>query len=459
MRKIHVFLVVAVCLVGVFFGARWLMQSVLVPPPAVAAEADPEHLRIGNAFLDDLDAGRYEDALARTTDGVRTALADGKLQKVWEALLEQLGARKLRTPLRGETIKDMPAVTSTLVFGLVAADARIWVDADGKISDFQVVPGTTPEDSSEPLPSNAGFSESDFAVGDGARALPGTLSLPKGDGPFAAIVLVHGSGPADRDESIGPNKPFRDLAHGLAERGIAVLSYEKRTRAHPEDEDFAAMDFTVDEETVNDALAAVAQLRADARINPARVFIAGHSLGALMAPRMAQRAPELAGLILLAAPARPLQDIVLEQVSYLAESDGEIDAEEQAGIDQMRSKAAAFASLSADTPASDTLFGMPARYWIDLRSYDPVAVAQEISQPMLIIQGGRDYQVTPDGDFSRWQAAFEGEPRVQLKLFPALNHLMIAGAGPSTLKEYALAGKVDAGVIDAIARFVDAGRP
>lgn len=457
MRRIHVFLLVAVCLVGVFFSARWLMQGVLAPPPAVAAEANPDHLRFGNAFLDDLDAGRYEDALARTTDEVQAGLADGKLQKIWEALPEQLGARKTRTPLRGESIKGAPVVTSTLVFGLMALDARIVVDADGKISGFRLVPGSMPEEPPQSLSSDAGFSESDFAVGDGARALPGTLSLPKGDGPFAAIVLVHGSGPHDRDESIGPNKPFRDLAHGLAERGIAVLRYEKRTKAHPEE--FAAMDFTVDAETVDDAVAAVAQLRADPRIDPSRVFVAGHSLGAMMAPRIAQRAPELAGLILLAPTGRSLQDVALEQVRYLAASDGEIDAQEQAGIDEMASKAAAVATLSEDTPAAQTLLGLPARYWIDLRDYDPIAVARTLPQPILVVQGGRDYQVTASGDFALWQSAFGDDTRVRLELFPALNHLMIAGVGPSLPKEYALAGTVDAGVIDAIAGFVGAAHP
>jgi len=457
MRRIHVFLLVAVCLVGVFFSARWLMLGVLAPPPAVAADADPDHLRIGNAFLDDLDAGRYQEALARTTVEVQAGLADGKLQKIWEALPEQLGARKTRTPLRGESIKGAPVVTSTLVFGLMALDARIVVDEDGRISGFWLVPGTMPAEPSEPLSSDAGFSENDFAVGDGARTLLGSLSLPKGDGPFAAIVLVHGSGPHDRDESIGPNKPFRDLAHGLAARGIAVLRYEKRTKAHPEE--FAAMDFTVDAETVDDAVAAVAQLRADPRIDPARIFVAGHSLGAMMAPRIAQRAPELAGLILLAPTARQLQDVVLEQVQYLAASDGEIDAQEQAGIDEIARKAAAVATLPEDTPAAQTLFGLPARYWIDLRAYDPIAVARTLPQPILVVQGGRDYQVTADGDFARWQAAFGDDPRVRLELFPTLNHLMIAGAGASLPKEYALEGQVDAGVIDAIAGFVGASQP
>lgn len=458
MRKIHVFLIVAVCMVGVFFSARWLVQSLMAPPPAVSTEANPHDLRIGETFLDHLDAGQFDQALAMTTTQVQDALAGDTLEKIWTGLPTQLGARKSRSPLRGEEVAGTPVVTSTLVFGLAALDARIAVDNQGKIAGFRLVPAAMPESVPQPVPSDASFTEHDVSVGaQNAALLPGTLSLPKGAGPFPVVVLVHGSGPHDRDETVGPNTPFRDLAYGLAERGIAVLRYEKRTKAYPEE--FAAMDFTVDQETVDDAVAAVALLRADKRIDPARIFVAGHSLGALMAPRVAERAPELAGLILIAAPARPLQDIVLQQVKYLAASDGDLAPEEQAGIEDIATKAAAVATLSADTPASDTLLGLPAAYWIDLRTYDPITVARTLPQPILVLQGGRDYQVTADGDFARWQAAFAGDARVRLERFPALNHLMIAGAGPSSPQEYALEGHVDNAVIDAIAGFVGKAQP
>ncbi|MCX7556655.1 alpha/beta fold hydrolase [Xanthomonadaceae bacterium JHOS43] len=454
-RKVPLLLLTIVLLAGAFFSARWLMQSLLVPSPAQSAPADPAHLRIGESFLDHLDAGRYDAALAMTTHRVREALAGGKLQEVWEALPKQLGTRQSRTPLRGELVGETPTVTSTLTFGLLALDARIVVTPEGAISGFRIVPAAkAPEPA--PLENNSRFTEVEFAVGERERALPGTLSVPNGEGPFPAIVLVHGSGPHDRDETIGPNTPFRDLAHGLAERGVAVLRYEKRTFARPQD--FASGDFTVDDEVTDDAVAAIAQLRADARIDSVRVFVAGHSLGAMMAPRIAERAPELAGLILLAAPARPLQDIVVEQVGYLAARDGDISAEEQASIDDMSAKAAAVATLDASSPASATLLGLPPRYWMDLREYDPRTTASRLSQPILVAQGGRDYQVTQQGDFNLWLADFGDVQRVQFGLYPELNHLFIAGAGASNPEEYLIAGSVDVRVINAIAAFVGAGQ-
>ena len=147
-------------------------------------------------------------------------------------------------------------------------------------------------------------------IGD-RNDLPGTLTLPRGAGPFPVVVLVHGSGAHDRDETIGANKPFRDIAHGLAERGIAVLRYEKRTyryRRLLSDEQF-----TIDRETTYDALQAIAYLRQSRFIDHRRIFVLGHSQGGMLAPRIAGRAPDVAGVILLAAPARPLLDLLVEQ--------------------------------------------------------------------------------------------------------------------------------------------------
>src|SRR5262249_34016694 len=138
------------------------------------------------------------------------------------------------------------------------------------------------------------FVEVPVQVGS-APALPGFLSLPKGAGPFPVVVLVHGSGPQDADETIGPNKPFKDLALGLARRGIAVLRYAKRSRVEP------AGVVTVKEEVLDGAHAAIELARASKGIDPGRVVVLGHSEGGYLAPRIAKENPTVAGIILLAA--------------------------------------------------------------------------------------------------------------------------------------------------------------
>src|SRR5690606_37219939 len=103
---------------------------------------------------------------------------------------------------------------------------------------------------------DAGFSEQELSIGEGDAALPATLALPAGEGPFPAVVLVHGSGPHDRNETVGPNRPFLDIARGLAAQGVAVLRYEKRSKAHPEAY-VAPGSLTIDCQTTDDALSAL----------------------------------------------------------------------------------------------------------------------------------------------------------------------------------------------------------
>lgn len=433
-----------------------LVQRVL-PPPATAAPLDPRQAAVASAFLDHLDAGRYDEALAMTTPKVQSALAGGKLQQVWEALPSQLGPRRARGEARGESVAGKPVVSFALEFGMLSLDARVAFDDGGKIDGFRLVPaGSAPTPTPPTFVENDRIVERASRVGEGETALDATLTLPRGEGPFPGVVLVHGSGPHDRDATIGPNKPFRDLAHGLAERGIAVLRYEKRTLARPGD--FADGEFDIDDESTDDAVAALARLAAESAIDPARRYVIGHSLGAMLAPRIAQRVPELAGLVLLAAPARPLQEIYVQQLEYLAALSDGIDEEERARIEAERAKADAVATLAPDAPAASNLMQLPARYWIDLRGYDPVAVAATLELPMLLLQGERDYQVTLPGDYARWHDAFAGNAHVAFETYPELNHLLMRGGeGAPSPAEYSVEGRVDARVLDDIARWIGGG--
>src|SRR5690606_3360653 len=193
---------------------------------------------------------------------------------------------------------------------LASVDATIAIDGDGKVAGLRYAPAAAPAPEAAPPEADTGYQERDFSVGDGERALPGTLAMPEGasaDAPVPGVVLVHGSGPHDRDETIGPNRPFLDIARGLAAQGVAVLRYDKRTRARPQD--YADGKVTIDSETTDDAVAAVEALRKVPGVDPARVYVLGHSQGAMMAPRIAAKSGHVAGLGLFAAPARPMLEI------------------------------------------------------------------------------------------------------------------------------------------------------
>jgi dienelactone hydrolase len=302
------------------------------------------------------------------------------------------------------------------------------------------------------------FDETEVRVGAAPWELPGTLSMPEGDGPFPAVVLLAGSGPQDRDETIGPNAPLRDLAHGLASAGIAVLRYDKRTLVHGPAMAADPETITVREETVDDAVAAVDRLRATPGIDPDRVFVVGHSLGGFLAPRVAARAGErVAGIGMLAANTRPLEDVILAQYEYLASEEGGADPQAVRALPAIREQVARVKApqLAPDTPASSLPLGIPPAYWLDLRTYDPAATATGLEIPMLVVQGGRDYQV-PASELDGWRAALRGRDDVTIREYPALNHLLMEGTGPSRPAEYARPGHVASELVEDLAAWVRA---
>jgi len=289
-----------------------------------------------------------------------------------------------------------------------------------------------------------GVTERAVTIGKSPWELPGTLTLPEGKGPFRAAVLVHGSGPNDRDERIGGSYTFRDIAWGLAEKGIAVLRYDKRTFVYGA-KCAEQKNFTLNDETVDDAVLAVKLASQTQEINSAKVFVIGHSLGGYALGRIAEYSPGAAGFVSLAGSARPLEDLIQEQLSSKGLSENDMKRVNES-VAKVKSK-----DLKADT--SELTFGVPASYWLDLRGYDPVASLARSKRPVLVLQGEADIQVTMT-DFDLWKKGF---PKAEHKSFPKLNHLFMPVEGKSTGVEYYTAGQsVDANVIQTIAAWISA---
>ena len=214
-----------------------------------------------------------------------------------------------------------------------------------------------------------------------------------------------------------------------------------------------ADEISLDWETTDDAVAAARLLREHSAIDKNRVFVAGHSLGAMAAPFAAKKEPKLAGIILLAGGARSLLDLIVEQMTYIAASDGDVTPEEQKQLDLIRETVAA---IKADDPKKDgDLLGMPRAYWVRMHKLDPVGAARTLSLPMLVMQGGRDYQITRT-DFDLWRRGLEDRKNVAFKLYDDLNHLFMSGTGKSTPAEYQKVGHVDAQVVRDIAEWIAA---
>jgi len=409
-------------------------------------------------FVDLLVKEDFAGAVARFDSTMKNALPEQKLRTLWQTLQKQAGPFKQRLRARAETAGGYDVVFVSCHFEEADLDVKVVFDAGRQITGLFFAPSQAAPDSFAPPPyAKAGaFREKDFTVGTGEWSLPGTLTLPVGLAhPPPAVVLVHGSGPSDRDETIMANKPFRDLAWGLASKGIAVLRYEKRTKEHSAKLVASVLShLTVKEETIDDALSAAAQLRTTEGIDLKRIFVLGHSLGGTVAPRIGQADPKLAGIIILAGATRPLEDIMVEQTRSLLTLQGKPSQEDQAKLNELLEEVDKVKRLTAaDADSSALLLHAPPRYWLDLREHDPLAAVKTLKQPLLILQGGRDYQVT-EADFDGWKKALGSRPGVTFKLYPELNHLFMAGEGKSTPTEYGRSGHVAESVINDIAEWI-----
>lgn len=432
-------------------------QDAATPPPA-GEERDAvetfDAVREARQVLDAFLSGDTASVHARFDAKMAAAVSADQLAHGQAGMKTGIGDLQTRGEAVSDVREDGALVTIPLRFERAELVAIIAFDKDRRIAGFALRPPKTPVAEVPPVPDDALYEESELRIGDEATGLPATLAMPKGKGPFPAVVLVHGSGPQDRHTTIGPNRPFLDIARGLASRGIAVLRYEKRTKVHAAA--FMA-EPTIDRETTDDAVLAVQLLRTRPGVQAGRVFVLGHSLGGMMAPRIAQRDPKIAGIVLLAAPSRPLLDILIEQNKRLAIlNDGKISDEESAALMRLGDSVKAVRDGREMTTAQSPM-GMAPAYWRTIEAVDPVLDATKIKQPILILQGARDIQVV-DADWQNWRNAFHDDPRVTFKLYDTLNHLAIPGEGDGSMEEYARPGHVDAQLIADIADWIDARR-
>tara|TARA_E500000305_G_scaffold52786_3_gene41885 strand:+ start:271066 stop:272373 length:1308 start_codon:yes stop_codon:yes gene_type:complete len=425
---------------------------VLETRAAEQAENTPESL--AREFVTQLVQGDYREAVSSFDSKMSHHLPEDKLQKLWEGISGQWGEFQQIQSIRLQKVPQYQIALVTCRFEKGLLDVKVVFSANQQIAGLFFLPAGRYQSPSYVKPNR--FKETEVTIGTGLWSLPGTLSVPIMGEKVPAVVLVHGSGPQDRNETTGPNQPFRDLAEGLASQGIAVLRYEKRTKHHRLKMVLLSGSLTVREESVEDAVSAVRFLQAHERIDGNRVFVLGHSLGGYLLPQIGAEEQGIAGLISLAGSARPLEEIVLEQMKYLSALNGEAAEESQQKLQDLEKQVAMVKSLDLkpETPAGQLPLGIPASYWLALRDYDAAERAKTLQMPLLILQGQRDYQVTMD-DFARWKQALGNRKDVRFISYPKLNHLFMAGEGPGTPAEYMIPGNVAEEVVRDIAAWID----
>ncbi|MBL8720700.1 MAG: alpha/beta fold hydrolase [Myxococcales bacterium] len=410
------------------------------------------------AFVASYTTSKFDDVVATFDEAMAKALPKEKVVETWKGLEQQLGAYKSAAVATVERKDPLVRVTVTTEFEKAKVNLVIVYDGQGRVTGFFVKPHSADAPWTAPAYAKPEtFTEEPITVGDGALALPGTLTLPKGDGKVPVVILVHGSGPNDRDETVGGTKPFKDLAWGLASRGIAVLRYEKITKAHGAKLDAKWLDeVTLASETLDDAVKAVAAARKHPRVDPKKVVFLGHSQGAMAAPRAGKLDPALAGIVVMAGPARPFEDVALTQLEYIATLPGANGEGTKAMLPAIREAVKLVKSKELDkaTPKAKLPLGIPPSFWLDLRGYDPARIAAGLKMPVLVLQGESDYQVDMT-DFAGWKKGLAGKANAKLVSYPGLMHTFTdCGCKLAKPDDYAKPGNVAVAVLDDLEKWV-----
>lgn len=394
----------------------------------------------------------YTEAYAYFDPSFQAKVTEADLKTMWGQISEKLGKLETADVINSKTEKEYYTVLIEGKFSKDTQNFLIAFNKTEKIIGFFLQPKS--QVAAYKLPAYADttlYKEKEIYVKTPGYSLVGLLTLPKKSVNFPVIVLVHGSGPSDMDETIGATKPFKDLALGLAAQGIATVRYVKRTMVYPAS--FVGS-VTVKEEVLDDAIAAVALARTIPEVNKSQVYLLGHSLGGMLAPRLATLSPELSGILLLAAPARPLPDVIAEQTRYMFSLAKDTTQTLKLRMDSVISSFDKIRITSLGTLKPDSLLlGLPAAYWVDLNKTSQVETAKKLKQRMFIAQGGNDFQVSTI-DYNLWAKALGKKKNVFLKLYPTLNHLFTAQQEKGTMDQYLVPANVSSELITDIATWI-----
>ncbi len=405
-----------------------------------------ERKQLSKLFLSHSVSRDFNESYRLFSESMKGRLNTTQFQTIWENVYEQYGELVFRRVTKEEETNGGHHVVLFSAFKNGSVDIHLHFNSRNEIEHFFFAPGNVPDEYTPPRYDYPEFyRKREVTVQTGNYRLPGTFYYPSSGSNIPVVVLIHGSGFHDRYSTIGPNKPFRDIAVGMAAFGVGVLCFDKRTYKYPDIVREKEM-FTVNDEIIKDALTAIDLARRLPESDPENIFLLGHGFGGMIAPRIASSDQGIAGIIKMAANARSLEDVILEQVRYQSmleeKSEHMDDILKLYEFQVMRVKRGDFSDLSH----SDLPMNYPPSYWIDLGEFDHIEYSRNTDKPVLVLRGERDYQVTGE-DFSIWERELEEKDNVSFISFPGLNHLMMPGISRSTPTEYEYPGNVAIDVI------------
>lgn len=312
-------------------------------------------------------------------------------------------------------------------------------------------------------------------VSGSSVVLSGSLALPKsGKAPYPTLILITGSGPQDRDETVFGHKPFLDITRRLTEAGFAVFRYDDRGVGKSTGIFMAShvQDF------VRDAEAVVKAMKEHKAVNPQRIFLLGHSEGSYIASKVVSQDRSLAGIVSLAGPVFGMDRILADQMDALSLLGGKSDEEratlrkgnlevyglmqdKRLSLDEVKAKAAKVVERLLPVMTSDTtmygtirtqIMGQFTPYLRELLQLDIEGTWRSVRCPVIGLFGEMDKQVLP----SNAAELLRLQPKAQVQVFPKLNHLFLPSSTGSPMEYPTLRGHFSADALDFLARSLTA---
>ena len=411
-------------------------------------------LNRAQGYIAEFQAGNFESFLADADEDLASRCPEEKLREQWASVTGTARAFKsLETP-EGFADADHYRVDITSLHTKYQVLTAFIFEKDGAVSDvsFSLKPLHIEPESGDT------WYETAITVGyDKEKPLNGMLTLPKDTEHPPVVILVQGSGKNNMDSLIGAagNRVFADLAHGLAEQGIASIRYDKRSYAYPEDVTDIQTEYLCD---VKDA---VRFAKEESRVDGNRLYLAGHSQGGMLSPKFVSDNPEFKGLISLGGTLRRMEDLILEQNEEMNAGNNKMTPEERETANAaVADLVAKIKALDAGSEASPDvlLYGYPETYWKSLNQIDSLALAKELAAaeyPMLILQGINDFQVLYEKDYALWQETVSENPNAVCIAYEGLSHVFMPGPKEFVQSVYDPPSHVDPAVIQDMADWID----
>jgi len=399
-----------------------VILAIILILPALASAAGDDQAAAPLTVIEQLYQGEYQQVFDQSTADVQAALGSAdSLAGLWVQIAQVYGAYQGITAAAAQEQDGSTVAQITCAHTAADITYTVVLNSGGLLSGLTV--SNVVQKVAESTADTSQFVTEAITLRAGeADETQGILTLPLGNGPFPAVIMMQGSGASDMNETAYGIAIFRDIAENLALAGVASIRYDKYTYVHA---DLLTNSFTVQEEYMIDAGDALALLQADSRIGD--IYLLGHSLGAMLIPRVMQTlgAEHFTGGVMLDGTPLPLWEIQyhqnLEVIATLDESDREAS---QAMIDAELAKLETMPDMTDEELQNSLFFGISAWYQMDLMSVDAAQTAIAVQKPLFITQGGKDWQVTPADGLDAWREALGDSLAASYHLYPDMTHML-----------------------------------